>query len=121
MSKFDNAFATVGSDPLFDQFGETVSYTPVGGSASDITARIIRDAFEREDSEDGLRTSWRARVVVKTADVASPQEGDVLTFHSLTWKVDAVDIESAKGEAALDVIAVTDQEFSGEGSRRQIS
>lgn len=69
-----------------DTFGETVSFTPAGGSAVSITAIFN---LRSEVVEDGLAVIvHRPSIGIKTADLAaSPRVGDAVTVRSVSYKI----------------------------------
>lgn len=72
-----------------DEFAETVSYTPVGGAAVDITAIVTRDNPFQEPYVRGEETAT-CEIEVMASEVADPQYGDLFTFNSETWEFDPI-------------------------------
>ncbi len=70
-----------------DEFAETVSYTPKGGSAVDITAIVTREGAHQEPYVRGPSTAIGS-IIVKKSDVSNPQHGDIYSFDSQTWEHD---------------------------------
>ncbi len=70
-----------------DEFAETVSYTPKGGAAVDITAIVTREGAHQEPYVRGPSTAIGS-VIVKKSDVSNPQHGDTYAFDSQTWEHD---------------------------------
>ena len=68
-----------------DEFAETVSYTPVGGAARDITAIVTRQGSRQEPYIRGEFTAL-AEIEVKKSEVTNPQHGDTYVFDSQTWE-----------------------------------
>ena len=79
--------ATTDLAAFFNEFAETVSYTPVGGVATDITAIVTRESIFQETYVRGPLTAM-AEITVKASEVATPQYGDLFTFDSQTWEFD---------------------------------
>lgn len=98
------------------EFAETISYTPSGGQAADISAQVLREDIEPDYGDDGRVRRRSARVFISTADVASPGEQDTLVFDSLTWAVERVERVEG-GMAELLVRRVEHVERSGEAHR----
>lgn len=114
-SDFDAIMA--GADAILnDQFGETITYTPVGGSAVPLTAIVERDRFlEVELVGEGRGYEMRGTVQVLKSELAAnsitPAGDDTMTFKLAsidtevsTWTVvgwpdmggDALDLEVAR-------------------------
>lgn len=72
-----------------DEFAETVSYTPLGGAAVDITAVVTRDNPFQEPYVRGEETAT-SEIAVQKSEVSDPQYGDLFTFDSETWEFDPV-------------------------------
>ena len=70
-----------------DEHAETVSYTPVGGAATDITAVVTRAGTRLEPYVRGEFTAI-AIIDVQKSEVATPQHGDTYVFDSQTWEHD---------------------------------
>lgn len=70
-----------------DEFAETVSYTPIGGSATDITAIVTRQGSHMEPYIRGAVTA-AAIIEVQKSEAPTPQHGDTYTFDSQTWEMD---------------------------------
>lgn len=69
------------------EFAETVSYTPTGGVATDITAIVTRQGSRLEPYVRGENTAV-ALIDVQKSEVATPQTGDTYVFDSQTWEHD---------------------------------
>ena len=124
MSKFDTAYGAFGSPALMDQFGESVTYTPVGGIASAITARVSRGLESVVDDEDqhgqGRKVFVDAKVTVKLTDVAAPGRGDKVVIDGNTYKVaDGITTHTNAGEASFDVVYVTSDAVTEPGTYRR--
>jgi hypothetical protein len=70
-----------------DEFAESVTYTPTGGSQATIAAVVIRDASFQEAYVRGPDTA-HAEIWVKKSQVTNPQFGDVYYFDTQYWEVD---------------------------------
>lgn len=76
-----------------DEFAETISYTPSGGLAVDITGIFTRNQPLQEPYIRGANMA-KGEVEVQKTEVTTPQYGDTFTFNrnSLTeeiWEYDA--------------------------------
>jgi hypothetical protein len=78
-----------GLDAIFDTgvFAETVSYTPTGGEAKNITVVVDRDFQNQEPYVRGMDTAM-AMLACKKSEVSNPQINDIFTFDSQTWELD---------------------------------
>lgn len=73
-----------------DEFAETVSYTPIGGLATDITAIPERGNPFQEPYVRGEETAT-CEITVMRSEVSNPQYGDIFTFASSeVWEFDPV-------------------------------
>ena len=65
-----------------DEFAESVTYTPFGGSAQTITARLT-------DEDPTIQTPAPSKdsaiLIVKYSDSTAPAKGDTFTINSETW------------------------------------
>jgi hypothetical protein len=67
-----------------DDFAETVSYTPAGGSAGDITAAVIPEESRQEERAGFLVQV--DEIHVSAANTAwTPAHGSSVTWDSRTW------------------------------------
>lgn len=74
-------------DSAFAAYGETVTYTPAGGSGVDIAA-IPRRADERTDWSGQMTVHTAATVFdVRASDVAQPASGDTIAYDGKTYTV----------------------------------
>jgi len=71
----------------YDEHAETVSYTAVGGSATDITAIVERTGPNQEPYVRG-EIDTGVIIQVKRSEVSNPQHGDTYVFDSATWEHD---------------------------------
>ena len=71
-----------------DEFAETVSYTPTGGAATDITAIVTREGSRL--LEPYIRGEGTAIALIEhqKSEVSNPQHGDTYVFDSQTWEHD---------------------------------
>jgi len=69
-----------------DDFAETVTYTPVSGNASQITAIITRDDVHQEPYKRG-ESFASCLIYIKKSDVSNLQWGDIFTFDSSDWEL----------------------------------
>ena len=72
------------------EFAETVSYTPIGGEATNITAIVTRHGVHMEPYVRGEITAI-AIIDVQKSEVSTPQHGDMFTFDSQSWEIDPSD------------------------------
>lgn len=80
-------------------FGESVTYTPQGGSPESITG-IFNARTEQVDLASGV-LSYQPTLGVKVADLStSPRVGDTLTVRSQGYRVVDID-EDGEGGAVL--------------------
>ena len=71
-----------------DEFAESITYTAVGESGVTIPAIVMRDAPRQEPYVRGVETAI-CEIIVKVADVATPQTGDTFTLNdSEIWEFD---------------------------------
>ena len=71
-----------------DEFAESITYTPAGGAAVTISAIVMRDAPAQQPYVRGENTAT-CEIIVKLADVATPQHGDTFTLNdSEIWEFD---------------------------------
>jgi len=70
-----------------NEFAETVSYTAIGGAATDIIAMVTREGSHTETYVRGAVTA-SAIIDVQKSEVSNPQHGDIYTFDSQTWEMD---------------------------------
>jgi len=66
----------------------TVSYTPRGGEATTITARLDRDGSHQEPWVRGDDQAV-CEIAVRKSEVANPQYGDAFVFDGDTWGLHA--------------------------------
>lgn len=79
-------------------FGESVTFTPAGGSPSTVVG-IFNDIFEAIDQNGGGIMSARPTVGVAVADFSTlPAPGDAFTIRSVNYEVEEVQRD---GEAGL--------------------
>ena len=72
-----------------DEFAETVSYTPKGDVARDITIIPTRGNPFQEPYVRGEETAT-CEIEAMRSEVSNPQHGDIFTFDSETWEFDPV-------------------------------
>lgn len=117
-TRFETAFAQSPADSLETQFGETVSYTPDGGSSKNITAIIDRESLRLIAQQDGIGAVTMAILSIQThatTGVAAPAVKDKVTFDSLDWFVVGYQKEAARWILTVDRFAK--QETSGQSHR----
>ena len=69
-------------------FGETVTYNPLGVAGSAISAVWAPDSEPEEYFDDGKWSLRRGRLYCSTSDVSSPSNRDTVTIGGETWQVD---------------------------------
>jgi len=119
MSEFDTQYGAV-ADQLTDVMGETVSYTPAGGDATDITGMFSEDEDALDYGDDEKAAVRRGTLTIYAdADngIVSPAEGDAVSIRGETWYVDGK--PSTTTFHRLSVILYERQEVSG-GMKRVI-
>ena len=73
-----------------DEFGETVTYTPSGGTGASISAVVIREEYTKDYIGSELHLMKRARATISAADISTPDpDGDEMTFDGATWTVES--------------------------------
>lgn len=82
-------------------FGETVSYTPSGGSAFDVQG-IFRDQFLEIDSNGYEVLTDTPNLGVRNSDFSTtPAQGDTLVLNSTTYTVQAVHKDGEAGSTLI--------------------
>lgn len=120
MSRFDADFKASVSPDLMTQFGETVTYLPITGASRPVTMRINTRMGDTDESEhNGQQTSRVIVGTVATSEISSPVQGDRIVVDGVIYKVDRVDLDTAKGEAEIEAVAFPDQDFGEPGLRRR--
>jgi hypothetical protein len=72
---------------LLADFGVSVTYTPVGGSASTLTG-IIDNAYEQVDPGGSVSFAMtRPRLTCRTADLPNISEGATMVIDSVNYVV----------------------------------
>lgn len=72
-----------------DEFAESATYTPNGGSGSSVTVIDVSDP-EDFNQDQGIRNraaSSRKKVRIRQSEAASPAYKDTVTIGSETWTV----------------------------------
>jgi hypothetical protein len=88
-----------------DDWGETVTYTPSGGSAASVSA-VWDDHFETIDSakldHNGMQiVTHQPAIFVSTSDITGTGEGDTVIRDSVTYYVTHIMGEKVKGMSVL--------------------
>ena len=77
-------------EALLADFGETMSYTPSGGTATDITA-IFDNAYQAVDAGGTIAFAVsQPKILCRTADVSGAQEGDSIVYGGTTYTMSIV-------------------------------
>jgi hypothetical protein len=95
MSRFRDDFALAFEDVAFEQ-GESLAYTPVGGSARTITAPIWRAVETLRDESNHEVQATIAKCFAKkhaTEGVLTPTRGDKIVWDGMAW-----DFAQTKGD-----------------------
>jgi hypothetical protein len=90
-------------DAVLAAFGETVTYTPYGGTAASITA-VWGDVYSDVDAATGaVMQSDQPNILIKESDLAAgvAQEGDTVTRSAVTYKVIKREIDGQGGAKLL--------------------
>lgn len=103
-----------------NDFAESVTYTPDGGSASSITALVFREPMMWTETATGSVELYRATIQVALSDVSSPGRGDAIAVtgpdgSAETWKVD--DWHYQDNMWVLNCRRTEARELAGEGYR----
>lgn len=93
-----------------NEFAETASYTPFGGSASSISV-IFDKPFQAVSLETGQvdLEDIKPTVYVKTTDVSSVAHGDQLVINSVTYQVIGIESQGQSGGQSLTILYLEDQ------------
>ena len=97
-------------------FAETVSYTPAGGSASSITAVVVRHGADLEEVASGNVEVELADIHVDVSDVEMPARGDRVETTEAddstgTWGVDSKRYQ--EGMWVLGCVKLSGREVAG--------
>lgn len=72
-----------------DDFGVTATYTPLGGSASNVKGIFDNEFFEAAVGEVGVAIQ-QPRFVCRSSDISAAVEGDALTVNSVAYTIRVV-------------------------------
>ncbi len=100
-------------------FGESVTYTAAGGTASAITAIVNHDSYEREEGEDGLQIIKQATVIVDATDVSAPTLNDCITIGDDEYAVAGIEKVAGGDAFSLQVRRAVSDERSRPGLRKR--
>ena len=75
---------------MLADFGESVTYTPSGGSASTITGIFDKEYQAVDTGGEVAFAVEQARLAVKTSDVANAAEGDSVVISGVNYIVRVV-------------------------------
>ncbi len=70
-----------------DDFGVTASYTPTGGSASNVKGIFDNEYFETDAGGEVAFALQQPMFHCRTADVSSAAEGDAITINAVAYTV----------------------------------
>lgn len=85
-SPLDDRQDEFGAFRLEERLGQVLSYTPKGGSASDVTAIVSQKEPLYEDEDGGHWMIRRLDVDVQITDVATVLVGDSVVHEGRTYK-----------------------------------
>jgi hypothetical protein len=75
---------------LLADFGEVMTFTPAGGSASQITA-IFDNAYQAVDAGGTVAFAVsQPKIMCRTSDVSNATEGDTIIHNSVTYTMTIV-------------------------------
>jgi len=106
---------------VINDFGETVTYNPLGVTGSTITAVWEPDSEPEEYGDDGKWSKRRGLLYCSTSDVSSPSNRDTVTIGGETWQVDderGIERDNAGG-VTLPLVIKTRDEVSGPDHRKR--
>lgn len=96
MSSFSTDFA-VEMRGHFARFGDSITYTPAGGSPATVTALVDAERVEERDAHDGTKLAAVRRVTILLDDtdpdyggVAAPAVNAALAVNSVSYAVESV-------------------------------
>lgn len=95
LSTFETRFRDFPAERLLAEFGETVTYTPSGGSATSITAIVRREALQSFPEDRSSRVEYGLNVWVSSDDVPT-----------VVVQGDTVAIEKRRGSGETDTFKV---------------
>lgn len=104
-----------------NEFADTVTYTPSGGSARSIAAIVDYNVIASGTFVDGQTQSDRATLYASrnaSAGIPSPSLDDQFTIASATWKVIGIP-QKDDAMVALDIIKLAPRERSSETYRQK--
>jgi hypothetical protein len=90
-TRFEDISNGVGFDAIALTFGETVSYTAFGGSATDVTAVWEPDDIEPEDFDDSRQEMITGRLLTSIDDTTAPDSRDQFTIDTKVWAVKSIE------------------------------
>ena len=110
----------------FRDYGESVTWTPAGGSATSCTAIVVRDDAEPEDNEDGQEIARWATVVFQTSEASAIARNDVVSFPkqaggtAANWNVMSEPVNHGDGVIRVRCYRREPVEMSAEGHRKEL-
>ena len=100
---------------VIGDFGESVTYNPLGVAGSSITAVWEPDSEPEEYDEDGKWSKRRGSLYCSTVDVTSPSNRDTVTISGEEWQVEdgrGIERDNAGG-VTLPLVLMVRREVSG--------
>ena len=93
-----------------DEFAESATYTPQGGSASTISV-IFDKPYQSVALDSGTLDveDIKPTVYCKTSDVSSVSHGDQLVINSTTYQVAGIESQGQSGGQSLTILYLEDQ------------
>lgn len=73
-----------------DDFGVTATYTPLGGSSSNVKGIYDHEFYEAEAGGSVTVAIEQPRFVCRTSDVQNAAEGDALVINSVDYTIRVV-------------------------------
>lgn len=108
-SLHDTRFGELSCPRLLARFGETVTYTPSGGSATSITALVFREVLAPVPTDPTSRVEYGYAIWVQSSDVSNPVIG-----------TDTVALKRHRGESATHTRTVRARKQENGGWRLEL-
>lgn len=123
-STFDELYAEVAVPHVLGHFGETITYTPAGGTAVPLTGSVGPERTV-EDDDGGYRRLIRTRSITISRDagsseggVAAPAKNDSVTVGGVVYAVMEIGHESPS-VSVLECVRREDVQRSSDEYRRR--
>ena len=69
------------TEDILDALGDSVTYTPINGTPTTITAQVDVDGSFGFETEEGTFVSMSGQLAAKASDMPNAQEGDVIEVN----------------------------------------